>query len=298
MMSNNFVAKELYPYIMLYQGLFEDVDKVIDIIKKSELQDTNFLKWSKWSNFGRYVSQQPRLININENGYDIVNKKDSNLEGLESEQYDLTLEIEKNIYIADQDYIKRYNIDVDVSKTYQGKQVWNWSGPQYCSYDISSETKGNAGPEAFKNGLAMAYHSDYVREPVKSPKYSFVFSTLIYHNDDYEGGEIEFYVNNKQMKYTPKKGDILVFPAGHPDYLTENGKVFLHGVKSVLKNKKYISRSHWLKYEDGSDEWYEKQKEFGDSWPSEFERLYNEYQQQNPARLKIEKEGVKKIELN
>ncbi len=295
-MNNNFIAKELYPYIMLYQGLFEDIDKNIEIIKKSELNDTNFLKWGNWSTFGRYVGQSPQLININENGYEVIYKK-NNLEGIESEQYDMWLEIEKSIYIANKDYITRYSIDIDLNELYEENKLWKWGGFQLCSYDISNDFQGSAGPEAFSNGYAMTYHSDYVREPIKSPGYKFVFSTLVYHNDDYEGGELVFYVNNKQMKYTPKKGDIVIFPSGHPDYLTDNGQVFLHAAGAVSKNKKYISRSFWLKYEGPSEEWKSKEKEFDSNWPSVYEDLCNEYRKNNPNKVKISKEGVEKIEL-
>jgi len=290
------IAKELYPYIMLYQGLFENIDKNIEVIKKSISQDTGFWQWSKWSNFGKYVKQSPRMININSNGYDIVYKK-NNLEGFEIEQYDVALEIAKNVYLADTDYIKRYNLDVDLNKAHEDKKIWQAGYPQHCYYDVTSESKGSAGLEAFQNNLAMTYHSDYIRESIKSPGYKFVFSTIVYHNDDYGGGEIEFYVNSKHMKYTPKRGDILVFPAGHPDYLTENGKVFLHGVRAVTKNERYISRSHWLKYEEASDEWLNKEKEFGSSWPSVYENLSAEYRLRNPNKVKIEKDGVEKIEL-
>jgi|688.fasta_scaffold18221_10 hypothetical protein len=297
-MNNNFVAKELYPYIMLYQGLFEDIDKNIAIIRESEAKDTNFCKWSSWMNFGRYVGQTPNLINIHEKGYDVVQEK-NNLEGLESDQYDMLLEIAKNVYMVDKDYIERYGLDVDFGAFSQDKKhkLWKCGGPQLCSYDIANESTGTAGYEAYSNGLAMTYHSDYTREPIKSPGYKFVFSTLVYHNDDYEGGEISFYVNNKQMTYAPKKGDILVFPAGHPDYLTEDGKVFIHAAKAVSKNNKYISRSHWLKYEEPSEEWKMKEKEFGDSWTSVYEDLCSEYRKNNPNKVKIDKEGVQKIEL-
>ena len=109
----------------------------------------------------------------------------------------------------------------------------------------------------------MRYHSDYQREKGYAPGYKFVITCTIYFNDDYEGGEIDFLMGNKLVKYKPEAGDLLVFPSGHPDYLTEEGIPYLHGVMPSYKNHKFLSRMYWQKYEKGKNEWYAKEKEFG-----------------------------------
>ena len=54
-------------------------------------------------------------------------------------------------------------------------------------------------------------------------------STIIYLNDDYEGGEI--YFPNLNFTYKPKKGDAIIFPCN-----TEN---YDHGVKEVTSGNRY-----------------------------------------------------------
>ena len=58
----------------------------------------------------------------------------------------------------------------------------------------------------------------------------FHFSSLIYLNDDYEGGELFFIENNKEKKYKLKSLSCMIFPSG---------KEYPHGVKKILKGKRY-----------------------------------------------------------
>jgi predicted 2-oxoglutarate/Fe(II)-dependent dioxygenase YbiX len=53
-------------------------------------------------------------------------------------------------------------------------------------------------------------------------------STIIYLNDDYEGGEI--YFPEFDFEYKPKRGDAILFPCDKNE--------FRHGVKEVTKGKR------------------------------------------------------------
>jgi len=53
-------------------------------------------------------------------------------------------------------------------------------------------------------------------------------STIIYLNDDYEGGEI--YFPKLDFEYKPKCGDVIIFPCDSEEYL--------HGVKEVTQGKR------------------------------------------------------------
>jgi hypothetical protein len=57
---------------------------------------------------------------------------------------------------------------------------------------------------------------------------------------------------------------------------------------SYNKNK-FLSRMYWQKYERGSDEWYEKEKEFGkDVWASMQPELHEQFRKDHPQRNEIE----------
>ena len=65
----------------------------------------------------------------------------------------------------------------------------------------------------------------------------FHFSSLIYLNDDYEGGELFFMENNKEKKYKLKSLSCMIFPSG---------KEYTHGVKKILKGKRYTIPSWYV----------------------------------------------------
>jgi hypothetical protein len=135
----------------------------------------------------------------------------------------------------------------------------------------------------------MRYHSDYIREQGYAPGYKFVVTCTIYFNDNYEGGEVDFVMGDKLVKYKPEAGDLLVFPSGHPDYLTEDGMPYLHAVMPSYNNNKFLSRMYWQKYQKGTDEWYEKEKEFGKKiWASMQPELEKEFRDKHPQRSVIE----------
>jgi hypothetical protein len=55
-------------------------------------------------------------------------------------------------------------------------------------------------------------------------------------------------INHKLLKYKPEAGDFIFFPSGHPEILTDEGQVYLHGVLPVTSgNNKIFSRMFWQK---------------------------------------------------
>lgn len=56
-----------------------------------------------------------------------------------------------------------------------------------------------------------------------------MFSTVVYLNDDYEGGEI--YFPNQDVEIKPSAGDMVIFPGG--------GHEYMHGVKPVISGRRY-----------------------------------------------------------
>jgi hypothetical protein len=74
----------------------------------------------------------------------------------------------------------------------------------------------------FNEGYGMHEHFD-------SSKPNDI-ATLIYLNDDYEGGEI--YFPDLGLEYKPKAGDLVMFP---------DNPHFVHGVKPILSGTRFTS---------------------------------------------------------
>ena len=275
---------EIYPHILVYKNLFKDISKSYNVLTDSllETEDRVFSPWTKWSIFGEYISPIVPYFSLLDSWGNL--KKINPKTKIQEEQKKFAIEMMENFYLATEDYIKRYNIDVDLSETSTDEdgnlvQTWRWWGGSIAKYDISTSD----------NEIGMRYHSDYMREEASAPGYKFVITCTMYFNDDYDGGEIDFAMGKKLVKYKPEAGDVLVFPSGHPDYLVENGEPYLHGVMPAYNKNKFLVRMYWQKYQKGTDEWYKKEQEFGkEVWASMQEDIKQEFRLKNVQRDKIE----------
>jgi hypothetical protein len=282
-------AIEIYPNILVYKNMFKDISKSYKILTDSlvESEDRLFSPWTKWSIFGEYLSPMIPNFSLGDRHAGIENIKTTT--ETQEDQKNFALEMMKNFHLVTEDYIKRYGIDVDpdaLCLDESGKQTkeWIWTGGTIGKYYISDESEQHG----------MRYHSDYQREKGDSPGYKFVITCTIYFNDDYEGGEVDFAMGDKLVKYKPEAGDLLVFPSGHPEYLTEGGEPYLHGVMPSYKKNKFLARMYWQKYQKGTDEWYAKEKEFGkEVWASMQPELEKDFLIKNPQRNEIK--GAKRI---
>ena len=273
---------ELYPKIFVYKNLFKDILKTLEILK-DESENAIFSPWTQWSHFGEYMNplfkNYPHTMSIEK----IRNIK-TNTEKEEA-QKNAVLEVFENFHLATQDYISKNGIDFDKDKKIVDHEeksfdLWTTNGPSIARYRVDKNEP-----------LAMTYHSDYIREPIISPGYKFAITALVYFNDDYEGGEIDFIVDGEAYMYKPDAGDLLIFPSGHPEILTKEGQVYLHGVMTVTKEKKYICRMYWMKYDLGSDEWFEKEAEFGkDVWKEMQPDIMQKFGYDNPNKSNADKE--------
>jgi hypothetical protein len=281
-------AVEIYPNILVYKNLFKDISKSYKVLTDSllETEDRLFIPWSQWSIFGEYMT--PIISGFN------PSDKFGNLKNIETktqvqeDQKNFALEMIENFHLVTEDYIKRQNIDVNLNETFldeEGKitPVWQWTGGTVGKYHITEKD----ALEHEKYG--MRYHSDYIREQGSAPGFKFVITCTIYFNDDYEGGEIDFAMGDKLVKYKPEAGDLLVFPSGHPDYLTEEGKPYLHAVMPSYNKNKFLARMYWTKYQKGTEEWYAKEKEFGkEVWAEMQPELEEKFRLEHPQRAVIE----------
>lgn len=284
MTKENLEAIEIYPNILVYKNMFKDISKSYKVLLDSltESEDRLFSPWTKWSIFGDYMSPITPSFSMGEKYGNLKNIETKTQ--TEEDQKNFGIEMMENFHLVTEDYIKRYNIDIDldsISTDESGEltKTWRWTGGTIGKYHISNEDEN----------FGMRYHSDYMREQGSAPGYKFVITCTIYFNDDYEGGEIDFAMGDKLVKYKPEAGDLLVFPSGHPDYLTEDGKPYLHGVMPSYNKNKFLARMYWQKYQRGSDEWYAKEKEFGkEVWASMQPELEEQFRKDNPQRHEIE----------
>lgn len=281
-------SEEIYPYIIVYNGVFEDVEKMYRIAKDiGNSEEGIFENWKPWYEFGEKVERFGINFNTSVKEMKFAWDHDEPKTDKGKDQKYFICELVKSFHIVNNDFMSRFNLDIDTlhvsnpinsmySETYDSQQsvvseinTWRWTGPSLCKY---FDDAGKGLP------LAMNYHSDFIREPIKTPGYKFAITTTTYLNDDYEGGEVEFIIDNKIFAYKPKAGDLLVFPSGHPEILTENGKVYLHGVKNNLNGEKYFTRMYWQKYYPGDKEWFENEKKYGrDEWISMQKEIMAEY---------------------
>lgn len=284
MTTSSLEAIEIYPNILVYKNMFKDISKSYKVLLDSltESEDRLFNPWTQWSIFGEYLNPMTPSFSMGGKygGLESIETKTE----IEENQKQFGIEMMKNFHLVTEDYIKRYNLDVDLdllSTDESGDLIptWRWTGGTIGKYHISNDDEN----------FGMRYHSDYMREQGNAPGYKFIITCTIYFNDDYEGGEIDFAMGDKLVKYKPEAGDLLVFPSGHPDYLTEDGKPYLHGVMPSYNANKFLARMYWQKYQQGSDEWYAKEKEFGkDVWASMQPELEEQFRKDNPQRNEIE----------
>jgi hypothetical protein len=273
---------ELYPKIFVYKNLFKDILKTLEILK-DESEYALFSPWTSWSSFGEYLnplfSKYAYTMSLDQ----IKNIKTKTEK--EEIQKLAIVELFENFHLATQDYILKNNVDFDKDKIIINREgeslnLWTTIGPAIARYKTDIE-----------DTLAMAYHSDFIREPIVSPGYKFGITALTYFNDDYEGGEIDFIVDGESYMYKPEAGDLLIFPSGHPDILTKEGQVYLHGVMPAKGEKKYICRMYWMKYEMGDDQWFEKEAEFGkDVWKEMQPDIMQNFRDAHPNKMNADKE--------
>ena len=82
--------------------------------------------------------------------------------------------------------------------------------------DDKLELAGLSTIQRMQEGVELKAHTDQHTDP------SIRYATIIYLNDNYEGGELFF--SNKDLELKPKPGDLVIFPG------TDE---FNHGVRHV-----------------------------------------------------------------
>jgi hypothetical protein len=221
---------ELYPKVMVYRDLIKDVPKVFKAITDSHDNsgENYFNPWTDWSKFGIYASVK--------GDHEIVGRLGS--DPIFDNEYNMVQEVENAYRMAIDDYVKTYDIQL----------------PENSRLNSSSFCRYHEGVDVLENDLTMQYHTDYKQSEREMPGNHFFITCTTYINDNYTGGEIEFYVDGKFITHKPVAGDIMVFPSVEPYY---------HGVKTITSGYKYLIRNFITYRYPGSKEWLDNQIEFG-----------------------------------
>jgi len=255
---SNLEYVEIYPRVDVYRNVLKDPQALYNTMKKSETtSEGKFLlkTWDPWAHFGTY-SQIKNPLEIDEA---------SKNEPMFLEEKDFADQVQQAYDAVLSDYIERHGIEL--------KPGWHFSGCSFSKYTDQVDT--------LSNKMTMQYHTDFIISERDMPGSKFQITCTMYINDDYDGGDIEFFVDGNIINHKPKAGDILVFPSDEP---------YFHGVKTIYNGEKFFVRNFVMYPYEGSPEWMENQKKFGAAnWmKKEFTRL--EYD--NPRNMRYLQNGV------
>ncbi len=175
--EDNIIVENLDYGINLYRNAIsqEDCQRLITMLEEEISLGKNGIQWN-----GARVNGKERTSHAR-NCYDLKFKRD-----------------QLGKYIADSDVLKEcydiVNVGLDKSLRHY-ESVWNFNINYKEAFNFVKYLPG----EFFK------VHADH------GPYYTCTVSAVVYLNDDYEGGEIEFPRHNLTLK--PKAGDIILFPS-------------------------------------------------------------------------------------
>lgn len=232
-----FSATILDPRIIVFHDVLDDPDGLIEHYERD-------LPWRGWFGFGRQVDELGPTI---EEAPEFPTWEHWKAAMIDSVKDPYRQNIAASFHKASEEYFKY------TGTTFPNWTCKNWSLARY----LPDENVIN------NDDLTMNYHTDYQHAKHDQPGEKFAVTAVIYPNDDYEGGEISFRVASpeweveKEFDYKPQKGDMVFFPAEHPYY---------HGVKRVWDKGKYIIRLYWQYTSEGTQEWHDLYKKYGDAF--------------------------------
>jgi hypothetical protein len=194
---------EIYPKIFVYKNLFKDISKTTSLLEEED-EGGLFSPWTQWAQVGQYLD--PLFKDHKHNmTMEYMEKEVETNSPKQEEQKSAILEIFKNFHLATKHYMNKHNVDFDeeafvTNRGGETNKLWTIMGPSIARYRTDLDRP-----------WGLAYHSDYKREPIKTPGDKFVITALTYFNDDYKGGGLHF--REQDIMYTPKAGDVVIFPS-------------------------------------------------------------------------------------
>lgn len=189
---------ERFEKISYYKNVIDDPSHLIKLIEDSDLNSTEQTAIPKWQEWSA-SGNVPYIFGYQKRFTKEINKEDP-------EEFQKINNILKNaIVVASNDYAKEYNINIgtlmplSISKYSTGKSM----GPHVDDYNNGDDPN---------------------------------ISVVLYLNDNYDGGEINF--PNQNVTIKPEAGSIVIFPSVEPYY---------HESLPVISGIKYMSPGFWRK---------------------------------------------------
>lgn len=266
------------PLVRVYKNLLPKVKELYETLVDGEKNPDKYVafnSWWKWNELGKQLQPDGNTLHMS------VMEKAGNYLQAEKE-----LVLTRMVMDAFETAISHYS--EDHGNILEGVDYFP-DGPSYYKYEFEKPAPSRPFPT-----FSMNYHTDYT-EPLKgNPGKKEILTCTMYVNDDYDGGEVIYNIENdlrppyfdrserfaddepqisSGVVYTPKAGDVLVFPAGHPEF--SEGGYYFHSVSKVTAGYKYfitIFASHMY---GGSKDFHEGLEEYGpELWEwLELERL-------------------------
>ena len=267
----DFSYQEIHDFIFVYNKLLPNHEEICRSLKESKARnsDKNFYaKWTPWYTFGWMALVQdsngvPEFANFERQCYqDVTN--------------------------AAHEAMRHYQKVNGISDPNTGDELPILTNPGPCSYKPHSSDGNSSDPKA------MGFHVDFIPETVNFPGEKFMITCCVYPNDDYDGGEIEFWADGKAIRYKPKAGDILVFPSGNPLF-PGDGRPYFHSVCSTGKGEKWLFRAFGKYVDPVTPEWEAGVQKYGEEeWKQQVCGTDNEkkdvYSKAGPALMMFDKD--------
>jgi predicted 2-oxoglutarate/Fe(II)-dependent dioxygenase YbiX len=186
--------------IFYYEDAIDNPSELITLIEGTDelLTDLDAItKWNEW-----ITSGEPR--------YTFGSQKHTNAAKLDTSSTDIN-----NIYKILSEALHKH-----------GKHYCNTLNLEYIDPSPISISK-------YQEGSYMGPHVDWHGETNLKP----IMSAVLYLNDNFTGGELDFPDLNVRIK--PKAGSIVIFPSTAPYY---------HQSLAVESGVKYMSPAFWIKH--------------------------------------------------
>lgn len=241
-MKNDYKIEKLHPKIWVFKNAYKSSAQIINYY------ETNYSdKWHQWENFGTEItlpifSENYKNFPTEEEWQKNHIDKYRELSTVDEIGYEFLKEYVWFFYHATKKYCHEFDINYD---------NWIFYATEISKYDTEKD---------LSQKIAMKYHTDYEYDKNHEPGIKFGLASILYLNEDYNGGEICFKIMNNDMSsvinsfdYKPNTGDMLVFPSDQP---------FYHSVKSITHGNKYVIRQWWRYYYSGSKEFIEQKDNF------------------------------------